>query len=156
MSDLMLGLSANATRFQEHRGSGLKAEVRASADEAIERLIAWSASHPIDLQSRGPEGTDPAFGTVTSSNIASVWRVYPRRADGGKVTLLSKAEHYLLPDERQSIVVCLERMQPGTTIGPTQRLEIGLSRLANETHWQAYVPLLELAARVAARGRAYP
>jgi hypothetical protein len=79
-----------------------------------------------------------------------VWRVYPR-GGVGKVTLLSKAEHYLTQDERSSIVGVLKNLQPATRIDRGQRLEIGLPRIAPQSQWDQFEPLLNLSLEVARR-----
>jgi len=154
MNDLGATLRDYAKRFQRERGSSQPSEIRDAADETIQRLIAWSVGNADALTDRGPEGKDPAFGVAPAGGIATVWRVYPRQADGGKVTILSKAEHYLKPDERLRIVNVLEQLQPPTKIGDGQRLEIGLARIAPDVQWARFSSLLSAAVEVAKRHRA--
>jgi hypothetical protein len=149
-------LREHARRFRELRGSGLPKATRDAADQVLEHLIEWSVANASELSDRGPEGVDPAFGVAPSAGIATVWRVYPRQADGGKVTLLSRAEHLLRRDERAEIIAVLEQLQTPKTIGAGQRLDIGLARLAADTRWDRFSALLPKALEVAKRHRNAP
>ena len=79
-----------------------------------------------------------------------MWRIY-RRGGVGKVTLLSRVEENLTRAERGFIVRVLENLQPGTRIGPGQRLELGLPRIAPDPQWAQFEPLLNFSLDVARR-----
>jgi hypothetical protein len=151
MTDLGVTLRDHARRFRkQQQGAAFPKRIRDTTEEAIGRLVDWSMSNAPHLADRGPEGVDPAFGVVPAGGLATVWRVYPR-GGGGKVTLLSRAEHFPTPAERKSVILVLEQLQPGTRIGKGQRLEIGLPRIAPDAQWVRFAPLLDLALEVAKR-----
>ncbi|MBK6456504.1 MAG: hypothetical protein IPF87_10560 [Gemmatimonadetes bacterium] len=151
MTAFEVALRDLAHQFRQTRGRSASQPILSSADDSIDRLLAWSVQHQMALDVRGPEGKDPAFGVTPSNKIATVWRIYPRQPEGGKVTLLSKAEHLLTSAERESVVGVLEALEPSRTIEPGQRLEIGLARLGGEQAWARFASLLPLALRVAQR-----
>jgi hypothetical protein len=142
MDDLGSVLREHARRFREQRGSGLPKSTQDAADAGTDRLINWSIANAPELSARGPEGAEPAFGVTPAHGIATVWRIYPRQADGGKVTLLSRAEHLLRPDERAEIVGVLEQIQVSRKIGAAQRLEVSLARLSVDIEWARFARLL--------------
>jgi hypothetical protein len=112
--------------------------------EALGRLIGWSERRQDDLQARGPDGRDPLVGVVERKSGVFVWRVYPRKGDGAKVTLLPRCRSRLSASEARAVTQVLERLHPGLEISATGQLEIALWRIAPDTQWREFERVLDL------------
>lgn len=144
MSDIHADLEKFARDFVEHIKPKCVGVAIDSNVEGLGRLIGWSERRQDVLQARGPDGIHPLVGVVERKSDAFVWRVYPRKGDGAKVTLLPGRRSRLSASEVRAVIQVLEHLHPGLEISATGQLEIALWRIAPDTQWREFERVLDL------------
>jgi hypothetical protein len=112
------------------------------AERAIGRLLEWSNRRADQLCYKASEGKDQLIGVTKHDKGPSLWRVYPRQDDAGKVAILPGAQHYVPSSVQARVREILGALNAG--VAPTGELEISLQRIASKLAWKAYEDALNL------------
>jgi hypothetical protein len=115
---------------------------KGDAERAIGRLLEWSNGRADQLSYKASEGKDQLIGVTKHDKGPSLWRVYPRQDDAGKVAILPGAQHYVPASVQARVREILGALNADVT--PTGELEIGLERIASDLAWKAYENALNL------------
>lgn len=143
--DIRAALERDARAFLSHARKIAPQSAHSSHEAALERLTKWSVQRSPEVDVAPSVGADPLVGVSAGADHVLVWRVFPRRSDGGKVTLLPGSNRAIDPDARDSIAEILAALQPGATFEAGKQLEIALDRIASDTQWQKFEQALEIA-----------
>jgi len=114
-------------------------------EAALQRLIDWSVAHAPDVQWAPSDGSDAKVGVSAGPARLMVWRVFPRKDDGGKVTLMPGSGRDIADAVHRETVNVLNTLRPDDPIKPGSALEVDLHAIAPDAQWHMFEPALQLA-----------
>jgi hypothetical protein len=140
---LRAALETDAQTFRNHVQTKFPNAPHTDHARALERLIDWSVGNESLLIHAPSDGSDPKVGVAEVRSGLKVWRVFPRKDDGAKVTLMPSSGSEIDESLHKLIADILDGLRPDTPIESGKELEVGLQTIASHTGWRRFKAALQ-------------